>query len=84
MAFGLCKYKDIIGKPNTGIHSYKLYGISVLDVLVVVGAAYVIDAVFLPSRFRGFWRVLFILFITGIIVHRLFCVRTTIDKLLFP
>jgi hypothetical protein len=24
------------------------------------------------------------LFILGIILHRLFCVRTTIDKLLFP
>jgi hypothetical protein len=23
-------------------------------------------------------------FISGIIIHRLFCVRTTVDKLLFP
>jgi hypothetical protein len=25
-----------------------------------------------------------VLFILGIIFHRLFCVRTTVDKLLFP
>ena len=28
-----CKYKDILGKPGEGLHSYRIYNISVLDVL---------------------------------------------------
>ena len=30
-----------------------------------------------------FWKILIVTFILGIIVHRIFCVKTTIDKLLF-
>ena len=38
---------------------------------------------FLPREY-DFYKILIALFILGIILHRLFCVRTTIDKLLFP
>jgi len=31
-----------------------------------------------------FWKSLVVLFIIGIISHRAFCVRTTVDKFLFP
>jgi accessory gene regulator protein AgrB len=75
-----CKYKNAFGKPNEGIHSFRFIGISVIDVLVVVGVAYLI------SHFSGynFWIVLAISFFTGIFVHRLFCVRSAVDKALFP
>ncbi len=75
-----CKYKDIFGKPGEGIHSFRIFDISVLDVLVVVFLAYIIQ-LSVPSF--SFIYILIILFIIGIFVHRLFCVRTTIDKLLF-
>ena len=29
-----CKYRDIIGKVGEGIHSYRLFNIAVLDVVV--------------------------------------------------
>ena len=32
----------------------------------------------------SYYLAVLISFIIGIVVHRLFCVRTTIDKLLFP
>ena len=75
-----CKYKNAFGKPNEGIHSFRMFGIAVIDVLVVVGLAYLI------SRFSGynFWIVLAITFLTGIFVHRLFCVRTAVDIFFFP
>ena len=80
MAFGLCKYKDAFGKLGTGIHSYKIGGISVLDFGVTAIVAYILSLLFRTS----FWYTFILFFIFGIIVHRMFCVRTTLDKWLFP
>ena len=76
----LCKYKNIFGKTGEGIHSYRLGGFSIMDVIMTIIAGFLISY-FLKKSF--FYTTLF-LFILGIILHRLFCVRTTIDKLLFP
>ncbi len=76
----LCKYKDIIGKPNTGIHSYRIFNIAYIDVLVTLLGAYVIS-LYVSYTFT---TVAIVVFIVGIIAHRLFCVRTTVDKTLFP
>lgn len=76
---GLCKYKDAFGKIKTGIHSYRIFDVAVLDFGVTAIVAYLISLItgarFLYS-FIG-------LFIMGIFVHRLFCVKTTVDKLIF-
>jgi hypothetical protein len=76
----LCKYKDIFGKPNEGVHSYRIYNIAIVDVLATIALAYVIY-LFIPKY--NFFFILICLFLLGIILHKLFCVRTTIDKLLF-
>ena len=76
----LCQYKNILGEPGKGIHSYKIFNISIVDViLTIIGA-------FLISYFNkfSFTYTLICLFLLGIILHRIFCVRTTIDKILFP
>ena len=77
---GLCKYKDALGKPGKGIHSYRFMGVAIADVIMTLIVA------FLFSYYTGysFLKVSIIFFILGIIAHRLFCVRSTIDKLLFP
>jgi len=75
----LCKFKDVFGKPNTGLHSIRIFNIAVVDVLMTVLLAYLIANSFHTS----FYVTLLVLFIIGIILHRLFCVKTTIDKLLF-
>ena len=75
----LCKFKDIFGKPNTGLHSIRVFNIAIVDVLFTVLLAYLIAAVF----HTRFYVTLATLFISGIILHRIFCVKTTIDKLLF-
>ncbi len=79
-AFSLCKYKNILGKVGEGIHSYKIFNISIVDVLLTILGAYIIH-LFMPTY--KFVNVLLCLFLLGIILHRLFCVQTTIDKLLF-
>ena len=76
----LCKYKNALGKPGTGIHSIRFMGVAIMDVIMtIIGAALI--AYFTKY---SFFKVAIILFILGIILHRLFCVRSTVDKLLFP
>ena len=75
-----CKYKDILGKPNEGVHKYRLFGIAILDVLVVVAFVYL----FTYYTNYPFWPTLAVTFFLGIFLHRLFCVRTGVDKMLFP
>ena len=75
-----CQYKNILGEPGKGVHSIRFLGLAIVDVLMTVFVAYLIHLYFHYS----FWLVLLVLFSLGIALHRLFCVRTTIDKLLFP
>lgn len=75
----LCKYKDILGKPNEGFHKYRIFNIAIVDVLLTIFAAFIISFF---SKIN-FFIILILLFIAGIILHRIFCVRTTVDKLLF-
>ena len=77
--FDLCKYKDIFEEPGKGPHKYRFMNIAIIDVAFTIIAAYII------SWFTK-WNFCIILagsFALGIFFHILFCVRTTVDKLLF-
>jgi hypothetical protein len=76
----LCKYKDAFGKPNTGLRKYRIFGIAILDTAVVIVIGYFISWFFKWNL----WYTLGGLFLLGIFAHRIFCVRTGVDKLLFP
>lgn len=76
-----CEYKDALGKVNQGVHSYRFMNIAIIDVLLTLLGSYLIYRIF-PQY--SIWLLLLSLFILGVLLHRLFCVRTTIDKLLFP
>ena len=75
----LCKYKHILGVPGQGPHSYRIFNIAIVDVLLTLILAYIISYIYNIS----FMKTSITLFILGILLHRVFCVRTTIDKLLF-
>ena len=45
----LCRYKNMFGKPNTGIHTYRLFNISIIDVLLTIILAWLIKHLILPS-----------------------------------
>lgn len=83
--FGLCdtnlkEYLDkIIGVSGQGIHSYRIFDIAYMDVIVVL-----IGSILIAWLFKwNYVKTIVGMFILGIIVHRLFCVRTTVDKWLF-
>ena len=78
----LAKYRDIFGKAGTrdGLRKYRIFGIAILDVLVVLAFAYLFS---LWNKLPFITNALG-LFVVGIIVHRLFCVRTAVDRMLFP
>ena len=75
-----CKYKNVLGKVDSGIHKYKIAGVAIVDVLFTFILAFIIHSIVPKYKF---YIILLVLFLLGIILHRLFCVRTTIDKLLF-
>ena len=80
MAFGLCKYKNMFGEPNTGSHSYRVFNLAITDVSMTI-----IGALLLAYFFK--WNMVYTVvgfFLLGIVLHRMFCVRTTVDKWLFP
>tara|TARA_B110000503_G_C7119555_1_gene401870 strand:- start:291 stop:527 length:237 start_codon:yes stop_codon:yes gene_type:complete len=75
-----CKYKNVLGKVKEGIHSYRIYDIAIMDVLFTIVAAFICKILFSDINF---FIILFVLFVLGVFTHRAFCVRTTIDKILF-
>jgi len=75
----LCKYKNMLGIPGQGIHSFRIFNIAVVDVVLTIILSYIISYI---SNKSFLWTLL-IVFIIGIILHRVFCVKTTIDKFLF-
>ena len=76
----LCRYKNMFGKPGTGVHSYRIFNIAIVDVLLTILAAILIAYINKIS----FIKTAIVLFLLGIFMHRIFCVRTTVDKWLFP
>jgi len=83
--FDLSKYKNIFGEPGKGSHKYRFLNIAIVDVLATIIGVYFI---FLLLSYFGicvnFWWLLFTVFVLGILAHRVFDVRTTIDKIIFP
>jgi len=73
-------YSEIFGKVGEGPHAYRVFDIAIVDVVLTIIGAYIIH-LFLPQY--KFVHILVALFLSGIALHRLFNVRTTIDKALF-
>jgi hypothetical protein len=77
----LCQYKDLFGKAGTtaGLRKYRVFGIALLDVSVTL-----VCAIFIAWLFRfPYLQTIVAIFILGVFVHRIFCVRTAVDKMLF-
>ena len=81
----LCKYKNLFGPPGKGVHSIRVFDIAIVDVIATIVGTKIIQLV-INEYFNikiTFTRLFIYIGVLGIILHRLFCVRTTIDKLLF-
>jgi len=73
----ICPYKNIFGKVGEGVHKYRFFGFAIFDTVMTVGLALLI------SRYTEQDPILvFIaLVLLSIIVHRAFCVESTLTKL---
>ena len=71
--------EDFFGKPNEGIHSYRVYNIAIVDVVMTVLFSLCVSYGFNLNHANT----IICFFIIGILAHRMFGVRTTVDKLLF-
>jgi len=74
----LCQYKDSLGIPGEGIHTHVL-GIAIIDLILTICFAYLLSNIYSISLFIT----LISLLLLGIILHKLFCVDTTINKIIF-
>ncbi len=75
----LCQYRHIFGKEGEGVHSIRLFDIAVVDYVMTYLAAYVISRYYEVS----FIITSTVLFALAVIIHRLFCVNTTVNKMIF-
>lgn len=73
-----CSYKDIFGKPKQGVHSIRFLDVAILDVIGTLLIAWVLQY-FLGGNY---FMILLLLMILAIFLHRLFCVDTTLDRLI--
>lgn len=80
----LTKYKNIFGEPSKGAHRYRVFNVAIVDVIATILLVYFIFAILQLFRIHvNFWILLFFVFILGVAAHRIFGVRTTVDKTLF-
>ena len=74
---------QLFGEPGKGIHSFRVCGIAAVDVVLTMIAAAVVQKMISRVARVSYPVVLLLLFVCGIVAHRVFRVRTTVDKLLF-
>jgi len=74
----LCKYKGIFGEPNTGVHKIRLFNFAVFDVVATIILGYF----FSKMTKLNLALSIVLMFILGIIVHVIFCVKTTLGGIL--
>ena len=74
-----CQYANYFGKPGTGFHSIRIFDVALLDVLGTLGLAYLFAILFR----KDFVMMAIIMFLLGILVHELVCVKTKINKMIF-
>ena len=81
----LCKYKNLFGELGTGAHSIRVFNIAIVDVILTILGGILLQTFLLQicHIYIELTIVLVMVFSLGILLHRVFCVRTTVDKLLF-
>lgn len=75
----LCPYRHILGEERKGFHSLRLFDVAIGDVLLTILVSLFISYISKVNIIITF----IIVFIIGIIVHRLFCVNTKINMMIF-
>lgn len=73
-----CPFKNALGIPGEGVHSYRIFGLAAFDIIATIIVA-IISSFYtntsLALNFLG-W------FILGEVLHYVFCVKTAFLKLI--
>ena len=72
----LCKYQNIFGKPNEGVHAIRLFDYAIIDILFTFIFSYIFSKYIKINIYYTF----IFLFLLGQFFHILFCVETTFLK----
>jgi hypothetical protein len=75
----LCEYKNILGEPGKGFHETRLFGMAAYD---LIGTLIIIVLISLYFEYSLVVVFIFVSILT-ILLHRVFCVNTTINKAIF-
>lgn len=75
----LCKYRHIFGEESKGVHSIRIANIAIVDLGLTLLVGLLISKWF---RVNLYWTWV-VLIVLGILAHRLFCVNTTINQMIF-
>ena len=72
-------FNKILGEPGKGLHSIRIMNIAIIDVIFTILLSYIIS-----KKYKyNFKKTLLNMFLLGIASHEIFCVKTTINKILF-
>lgn len=74
----LCVYKNIFGAPNTGLHSYRIFNLAIVDIFLTLLVAILIS----KYTNTSLWTCAGLLFLSSVFFHWLFCVPTTVTHAL--
>jgi len=77
--FNLCKYKDILGVAGDKKKA-RLFGIRIQDLIFLL----VFNLIFCYLTKNDFIKTIIFLLIIMVVIHRIFCVRSATDKIIFP
>ena len=73
-----CPFANILGEPNTGVHSIRVLGISVVDTVLTIIGAFIIAKVYNIN----FWYTLLLTFVLGEVLHYVFGVKSAFLKMI--
>jgi hypothetical protein len=69
----------MFGKEGEGVHSFRIFDVAVVDlVLTIIGSAAL--AYYIKCNY---FLTFAVVFVVGVIMHRIFCVNTTVNKAIF-
>ena len=79
IVYMLSDLSNIFGAPGTGIHSVRLGGLAIVDVVLSL----VLSLCITLGTGQNMTQISLCVFLAGIALHRLFNVKTTIDRAIF-
>ena len=73
-----CPFANLLGKPNTGVHSIRVFGLALVDILLTILGAYLISKAYEIN----FWYSLLGLFVLGEVLHYIFGTDTAFLRMI--